>query len=243
MKISNSNLLGSLMAAAVCTWCASASAQNVVVSETTTTYAGTVTQYEPVGQMLVVRQESSPTPMTYSVTKATTFVDENGAPVAAERVTSGMPIVVHYTRRGDQMIASQVVVKRAVSVPAPVQKTTTVTTTTTTSGAGTVTQYVPGSPNLILRSETGPLTYSVSKTTTFVDDAGTPVAVESISPGVPVTVQYVQEGDRMVASRVVVVREKQRKLSEDEKDALKDLREAQREQKEKLKEKREDKDD
>ena len=33
------------------------------------------------------------------------------------------------------------------------------------------------------------------------------MAVERIAPGVPVTVHYVREGDRMVASRVVVVRE------------------------------------
>ena len=255
MKPLSSTFLGSLTAALALTWCVSARAQ-VVITDAPTTYAGTVTQYEPVRQTLVVRQDASTAPVTYNVTQATTFVDENGSPVLAERVTSGIPITVHYVRQGDQMIASRVIVRRTMTVPTPVERTATVpapverttTVTTTTSGAGTITSYTPGSPTLVLRSttEAHPLTYAVSSSTTWVDESGAPIAVENIAPGLPVTVQYVREGDRLIASRVVVVREK-RKLSDDEKDAIedikdaqKDLRKAQRESKEELREKRKD---
>lgn len=236
MKTLLSIPLAGLLAALPCALITPVSAQQVVV-DATTTYAGTVTQYEPVNQVLEVRRESSSAPMTYSVTQATTFVDEAGQPVRAERIVSGVPITVHYMRQGDRMMATRVVVQRAPSAPvaierverAPVttERTSTVTTTTNT-GSGTITQYAPGSPNIILRTQNAaPVTYSVSRTTTFVDENGAPIAVERIAPGVPVTVQYVQEGDQMVASRVVVVRElPQRKLSDDEKDAIKDIREA-----------------
>jgi hypothetical protein len=125
------------------------------------------------------------------------------------------------------MERAPVAVERVERAPVTTERTSTVTTTTNT-GAGTITQYAPGSPNIILRTENAaPVTYSVSKTTTFVDENGTPIAVERIAPGMPVTVQYVQEGDHMVANRVVVVRESpQRKLTHDEKEAIKDVREA-----------------
>jgi hypothetical protein len=237
MKTHFSIPLAGLLAALSCTLISPLSAQQVVV-DSTTSYEGTVTQYEPVNQVLEVRRESTTTPMTYSVTPATTFVDEAGQPVRAERITSGVPITVHYMRQGDRMTATRVVVRRAVErtpvtververAPVTTERTSTVTTTTNT-GSGTITEYAPGSPNIILRTENAaPVTYSVSKTTTFVDESGAPVAVERIAPGAPVSVQYVQEGDRMVANRVVVVRElPQRKLSHDEKEAIEDVREA-----------------
>lgn len=235
MKTLSYHWLRRSVAALSCAWCVSSFAQ-VAVTESTTSYAGTVAQFEPVNQTLVVRQEASPTPMTYGLTQATTFVDESGAPVLAEQITAGVPITVHYVRHGDQMLASRVVVRKVIStptavsvpapsvvtvrepsvvtVPVPVERTTTVTTTT--EGTGTITRYVPGEPAIVLRSEASPepLSYSVTKTTTFVDDTGAPVAVERIAPGLPVTVHYVREGERMVASRVVVVREPRREVQE-----------------------------
>ena len=81
------------------------------------------------------------------------------------------------------------------------QATTTVTTTN-----GAFTEYVPGSETMVVRSETGtsPLRYSVTKQTTIVDETGAPVAVERISPGSQLSIQYTGSGDRLVASRVVV---------------------------------------
>jgi hypothetical protein len=80
------------------------------------------------------------------------------------------------------------------------------TTVTTTNGA--FTEYVPGSETMVVRSEAGtsPLRYSVTKQTTIVDDTGAPVAIERISPGSQLSIQYTGSGDRLVASRVVVRR-------------------------------------
>jgi hypothetical protein len=76
--------------------------------------------------------------------------------------------------------------------------------TTTTSG-GTITEFTPGSA-ITLRSETSttPLRYVVGDSVTYVDEAGAPVSAEVIRSGVPVTVQYVKDGDRMIARKVIV---------------------------------------
>ena len=85
--------------------------------------------------------------------------------------------------------------------------TQTSTTVTTTNGA--FTEYVPGSETMVVKSETGttsPLRYSVTKQTTIVDETGAPVAIDRISPGSQLSIQYTGSGDRLVASRVVVRR-------------------------------------
>jgi hypothetical protein len=80
------------------------------------------------------------------------------------------------------------------------------TTVTTTNGA--FTEYVPGSETMVVRSEAGtsPLRYSVTKQTTIVDETGAPVAIDRISPGSQLSIQYTGSGDQLVASRVVVRR-------------------------------------
>jgi hypothetical protein len=77
---------------------------------------------------------------------------------------------------------------------------------TTTESAGTISEFSPDT--IIIRSESSPepIRYSYSKTTTYVDDAGNPVSMEVIKSGLPVTVHYVKEGDRVIASRVIVHR-------------------------------------
>ena len=82
------------------------------------------------------------------------------------------------------------------------------TTTTVTTTNGAFTEYVAGSETMVVRSESGssPLRYSVTKQTTIVDEAGAPVAIDRISPGSPLSIQYTGSGDRLVASRVVVQR-------------------------------------
>jgi hypothetical protein len=79
-------------------------------------------------------------------------------------------------------------------------------TTTVTTSRGAFTEYVPGSETVVVRSETGtaPLRYVVNKQTTIVDESGAPVAIERISPGSPLSVQYTGTGDRLIASRIVV---------------------------------------
>lgn len=81
-------------------------------------------------------------------------------------------------------------------------------TATTTTTAGTISEFSPDT--IIVRSETAPepIRYSYTKTTTYIDDAGQPVSLETVKSGLPVTVHYVREGDRMIASRVIVHRAK-----------------------------------
>jgi hypothetical protein len=115
-----------------------ANAQTQTTAQTTTTTtssAGTVSEFSP--EVITVRSETSSTPVSYSYTKTTTYVDENGNPVSQEVVKSGAPVTVYYTQDGDRMIASKVVVRKAVTTDAPasvIEQKKTSTTTTTTSG-------------------------------------------------------------------------------------------------------------
>lgn len=79
--------------------------------------------------------------------------------------------------------------------------------TTTTTAAGTVSQFTPGAITVTSGPSAAPVSYSYSKTTTYVDENGNPVSMEVIRSGVPVTVYYTQDGNRMLASKVVVRRE------------------------------------
>lgn len=83
-------------------------------------------------------------------------------------------------------------------------ETTVKTTATTTESAGTISEFGPDT--IVIRSETSsaPMHYSYTKSTTYVDDTGAPVSIETVKSGLPVTVYYTLEGDRMVANKVVV---------------------------------------
>jgi len=83
---------------------------------------------------------------------------------------------------------------------------TTATTVTTTRGA--FTEYVPGSETIVVRTEANPapLRYTVTKQTTIVDESGAPVAIERISQGSQLSVQYTGTPDHLVASRIIVQR-------------------------------------
>jgi len=86
---------------------------------TTTTSDGTVSQFGP--DTIVVKSTTSSTPLNYSYSKTTTYVDENGNAVSSETVKSGAPVTVYYTQEGDKMIVTKVIVR----------KTTTTTTAPT----------------------------------------------------------------------------------------------------------------
>ena len=129
------------------------------------------------------------------------------------------------------------------------QGTTTTTAVTTTDGA--FTEFVPGSRTVVVTREGSPLRYAVTKRTIIVDEAGVPVAIERISPGSPLSVQYTGPSDHLVASRIVVhnapvAAERRttttttttRPLTDDEKDALEDQREEEKEHLEKRIERR-----
>ena len=86
------------------------SATSTTTSTSTTASDGTVSQFSP--DTIVVSSTSSPTPVSYSYSKTTTYVDENGNPVSSETVKSGAPVTVYYTQDGDKMIATKVIVRK-----------------------------------------------------------------------------------------------------------------------------------
>lgn len=94
----------------------------------------------------------------------------------------------------------------AIAPLASAQVTATTATTSTTFTPGTISEFSPDT--IVIRSETAPapIRYSYTKTTTYVDEEGTPVSMDLVKSGLPVKVYYVKEGDRMIANRVVVSR-------------------------------------
>jgi hypothetical protein len=79
--------------------------------------------------------------------------------------------------------------------------------TIVTESAGTVSEFSPDT--LVIRSETAaaPTRYVIGREVQYVDDLGAPISVEVVKSGLPVTVHYVREGDRVIAQRVVVHRQ------------------------------------
>ena len=104
------------------------------MSVTTTETAGTISEFNQ--DLIVVRSETSSSPMRYSSTKSTTYVDEAGLPVSVETVKSGLPVTVYYTRDGDRMVADKVVVRKTTTTTTegPLNQTKRTRTTTTTEG-------------------------------------------------------------------------------------------------------------
>jgi len=100
------------------------------VQSTTTTSAGTISEFSP--QTIVVRTQDSASPVTYSYSKSTTYVDENGNPVSMETVKSGLPVTVYYVKDGDNLVASKVIVRTIATQPANSVEDSKTTTTTTT---------------------------------------------------------------------------------------------------------------
>lgn len=97
---------GLLVAASV----VSAEPKQMVVAPTPDHAKGVVS--ELADGALIVRSESDPTPLSYTYSKTTTYVDEDGHPVAVETVRSGVPVTVYYTQSPDGLVASKVVVRK-----------------------------------------------------------------------------------------------------------------------------------
>lgn len=176
-------------------------AQNIEATTTTTTSEGTVSEFGPQG--LIIKTATGSQPVRYISSETTNYVDENGNAVSAKLVTSGLPVTVYYTKVGDTLIASKIMVRTGVVAPAitilPVE-----TAQTTTMSVGTISEFGP--KRIILRTESSPepLPYSYSKTTTYVDESGAPVSIKTVKSGLPVTVYYTKVGDNFVANKVIV---------------------------------------
>jgi len=78
--------------------------------------------------------------------------------------------------------------------------------TTTTTSAGTISEFSPQAIVVKTEAATEPVRYTYTKSTTYVDENGNPVSMETVKSGLPVTVYYVKDGDNLVASKVIVRR-------------------------------------
>lgn len=85
-------------------------------------------------------------------------------------------------------------------------QTAVVQTTASTHSLGTISEFSPDA--FVIRSESAPdpIRYSYTKQTTYVDETGAPVSIETVKSGLPVTVYYTRVGDRLEANRVIVRR-------------------------------------
>lgn len=110
----------------------SAYSQQAKTTITTTESAGTISEVSP--DALVIRSTTSTTPIRYTYTKKTNYVDETGMPVSMETVKSGLPVTVYYTSQGNEYVADKVVVRKTTtttdSTPMTEKKQTSTTTTT-----------------------------------------------------------------------------------------------------------------
>jgi hypothetical protein len=82
------------------------------------------------------------------------------------------------------------------------------TTTTIQNGTGVISAYTPGSDYIQFRSEasSAPVKYYYTKSTQVVDPDGRTVEWSALRPDMPVTYTYVKDGDRMVVSKVTLVK-------------------------------------
>lgn len=213
MKIIIRKFVGALLLAATLTTTGHVLAQRVEATSTVTTSEGTISEFGP--QAIVIKTALGTEPVRYISSETTNYVDENGFPVSLATVTSGLPVTVFYTKVGDTLIASKIMVKKSASAPLTMVTPTTVVATpttvaattvetTTTTSAGTITDF--GTGRMIIKTEASPapLNYLYSETTTYVDESGVPVAIETVKSGLPVTVYYTKVGDTLTATKVVV---------------------------------------
>src|SRR6476660_6499290 len=87
------------------------------------------------------------------------------------------------------------------------QVSETTTTTTTTEGAGTITEFTPGSA-IVLKETAGPRHYRFGKKVVYVTRSGKELDEATVRTrvkvGVPVHVHYAGTGDNMLVDRVVL---------------------------------------
>lgn len=77
-------------------------------------------------------------------------------------------------------------------------------TVTRTETAGTISEVNPDT--FVIRSESSPnpVVYTYTKKTSYVNERGEPVSMETVKSGLPVTVYYTSNGNQMVADKVLV---------------------------------------
>ncbi|HYC55402.1 MAG TPA: hypothetical protein VEL28_10770 [Candidatus Binatia bacterium] len=82
---------------------------DMAVTTKTTTYSGTVSEINPGSSTMILKSETSPTPVTYSFTPQTVFVDSAGNTVTVDAIRS-KPVNVEYITEGDKTVVRKVTV-------------------------------------------------------------------------------------------------------------------------------------
>ncbi len=136
-------------------------------------------------------------------TLATAVVLSTAASVSAQTVVvpaSPPPIVTPAP-----VPAGVTVVAPAGAVVAP--GSTTTTTTRTITSRGIIDAYTPNT-NFIVREEAGPVTYTYGPQTVYATPGGVVLTAEQVRTrmraGLPVSVEYVPNGDARVIQRVII---------------------------------------
>ena len=175
-----------------------AQTQKVEATSSVVTTVGTVSEFGPAG--VTIMTQAGATPVRYIHNETTNYVDEYGNPVNVAMVKAGLPVTVYYTKVGDTLYASKVMVRGGLAGSSAAVATTHAATTS----VGTISQF--GSGQFVIKTEASPdpLQYSYSKTTTYVDEGGQPVSIETVKSGLPVTVYYTKVGNVLMASKVIV---------------------------------------
>ena len=149
----------------------------------------------------LVRSGQETPPLRCTITEKTAWVNEEGKPVIVTAVQSNQPVTVYCIKSGDQLIASKIVVKRALGMStAPLEVIGTTTVTEVTLLEARPNRIIP---NPVMKSD--PVHYNYGETSTFVDRNGRPVALEEVNTG-PVTVYYTHSGRTLIANDVIVRR-------------------------------------
>jgi hypothetical protein len=172
----------------------------VVTTNTYTTSQGIVSEFGPDGFLIRTTQEAPP--VRYTHTEKTTYVDEDGNPVAVTTVKSGQPVTVYYSKSGDALVASRIVVRRAQGTAGSSLEAI----ETTTMSQGTIGEFGPNRIILNPGASGDPVHYTYGETTTYVDEDGNPVSLQAVKSGLPVTVYYTRSGKTLIANKVIVRR-------------------------------------
>jgi hypothetical protein len=95
----------------------------------------------------------------------------------------------------------------ACSIAAPVVFAQTETITTTTTGAGTITEYSPGSAFVVTESS-GPVTYRYGDRVVYITRSGKELSDDEVQTrirvGTPVNVHFSRQGEDRVIKRVEI---------------------------------------
>ncbi|HWB04139.1 MAG TPA: hypothetical protein VG796_14020 [Verrucomicrobiales bacterium] len=207
----------------------------VVVEEKTTEETTSAEATEATGSVFSVDADTFSVtpkgvkiPLNFMYNSKTTFVDESDKSVPWDQMRAGLPVTVHYNTLGEKMLATKVTVtrkmidggkadtpsdeaaaKRAELAEAKKRKDAV--------NAALRTQIQPAASGGTIMSfeqvisvrpqgATNVVQYVINNSTHFVDTASQPVPLNMIRTGAPVSIQFVEDAGRNIATQVMVER-------------------------------------